>query len=74
MREKKQRKPLGKWTKKLIISLIVLTLIILFGSLVLYLGSYILVGLKTFLSWIIIGMRWLAKVLDFLGFTGLIGG
>ncbi len=70
----KEKRPMNKWLKRLIIFLIVSVLIIFLGPIVFYLGSYILEGLEYLLGLFIWLLRFLANLLDFFHFTGIFGG
>lgn len=60
-----------KWIKWLIIIGAILIGTIFFGSIVLSLAGYMFDFLATLMDWLAIASRWLAKVLDIFGFTGI---
>lgn len=60
-----------KWIKWLIIIVAILIGTIFFGSIVLSLAGYMFDFLAMLMDWLAIASRWLAKVLDIFGFTGI---
>ena len=60
-----------KWIKWLIIIGAILIGTIFFGSIVLSLAGYMFDFLAMLMEWLAIACRWLAKVLDIFGFTGI---
>lgn len=60
-----------KWIKWLIIIAAILVCTILFGSIVLSLAGYMFDFLSMFMNWLAVACRWLAKVVDIFGFTGI---
>ena len=60
-----------KWIKWLIIIAAILVGTIFFGSIVLSLAGYMFDFLSMFMNWLAVACRWLAKVLDIFGFTGI---
>lgn len=60
-----------KWIKWLIIIGAILIGTIFFGSIVLSLAGYMFDFLAMLMEWLAIASRWLAKVLDIFGFTGI---
>lgn len=63
-----------KWIKWTLIALAIIIATIFFGSIVLFLCSFIFGGLETLFGWIRVAFRWLGNVLDFFGILGLFGG
>ena len=59
------------WVKGLIITAVVIVCTIFFGSMALWLLSYVTSFMSTLFSWISTALRWLGNVLDIFGFTGI---
>lgn len=62
---------MNKWIKRALILLTVIIGIIFFGSIVFFLMGYIFDFMSTLASWFAIASRWLAKVVDIFGWTGI---
>lgn len=62
---------MNKWIKRILILLAVIIGIIFFGSIVFFLMGYIFDFMSTLASWFATASRWLAKVVDIFGWTGI---
>lgn len=60
-----------RWLKWLIIAGIVAVLTVFFGSMILFMLSYVFKAGSTLFDWLATASTWLAKVVDFFGFTGI---
>lgn len=62
---------MNKWIKRILILLAVIVGIIFFGSIVFFLLSYVFDFMSTLMSWFATASRWLGKVVDIFGWTGI---
>ena len=62
---------MNKWVKRLLIIGIIAVLTIFFGSIVFSLMAYLTDFMGILMGWISKALRWLAKLVDIFGFTGL---
>lgn len=62
---------MSKWVKWLIIGFAIIVGTIFFGSIVLSLAGYMFDFLSMLMDWLAVACRWLAKLVDIFGFTGV---